>query len=274
MKRFLLPLLLFSAFMFGMVARTEAQFMPNVYALTEPVGGSQQLLRFPLPNPASAGGIVINGIMPGDKLIGIDFAPSSTTLYGVGQNFIYQINVVTGVATPVAPLSTPLVGFFYGIAFDPSVPNLIRVNGLNGGNQNLLVNSTTGVVTPNPPLFYVPASPQTPIISGVAYNRDFAFMPARWYGINPRNATLLRELSINAGAVQTVGSLGFVTLNPQLVGFDIYQIPGTVASFGFAALAPAGTSISNFYFVNLNTGGTISLGQIGSGYPVNSISIR
>lgn len=273
MRRFLLPLLLFCLFLLGARAQAQAQ-LPSVFALTEPAAGTQQLVRFPLLNPGLAAGIPITGIMPGDKLIGIDFRPSSFVLYAVGQNWLYQLNPATGVATPVAPLSTPLVGFFYGVGFDPSFPTRIRVNGLNGGNQNLLVNSANGVVTPFPNLAYVPASPQTPIISGAAYNSDFAFFPANWYAINPRNATLLREQSINAGTVVTVGSLGFVTLNPQLVGFDIYTIPGTTISIGFASLAQPSAGVSDYYAVNLATGATFPFGQIGSGYAINSITIR
>ena len=100
----------------------------------------------------------ITGLQPGETLRAIDFRPRTGQLYGYGDTRrIYQINALTGEATPVT--TTPMVlapsaSQEFGFDFDPVADEIRFI----GSNLNFRVNPATGNV--------IDADPGTPGVQG------------------------------------------------------------------------------------------------------------
>ena len=116
-----------------------------------------------------------------ETIIGIDFRPSSGTLFAIGSSSrIFTINPVTGGATQVgpAPTSPQLNGSAYGFDFNP-VPDLIRIT--SNATHNLRFSPATGVPPGGPgvsdgALAYAAGDPQAgqvPRITASAYDNNF-----------------------------------------------------------------------------------------------------
>jgi len=230
-----------------------------------------------------AGRVAITGLQTGESLIGIDYRPSTSGLFGVGtSNRVYSIDTVTGVATSVSstPFSPGLVGNTFGIDFNP-VPDLIRV--VSNAGQNARLSPVTGQQAANSPdasLAFAAGDVNfghPPNIAAVAYSNNVAGATSTTlYGIDPLLNVLVRQgslnfqagnpntpISPNSGQLFTIGSLG-VTLGTNLVGFDIFTQNGVDTAFATAG--------SNLYNINLDSGAATLIGRVGDGSTLRGVA--
>src|SRR5262249_9191732 len=146
----------------------------------------------------------ISGLQPGETIRGIDFRPRTGHLYALGvtdnpgptsTGRLYELNGLTGVATPLAagaaPFSTTLAnGAPYGFDFN-TVPDAIRV--VSTAEENLRVN-------PDPGLLIATASSLTASSSvvGLAYDRNFEGTPqTTLFGIDLATSSLVLQGGVN-----------------------------------------------------------------------------
>lgn len=201
---------------------------------------SNRLVTFNSSAPGTLlSSIAITGVQPGDSILGIDFRPSQNEVVAMGQsNFLYRLNVVTGVATPIGNGFTPALDGSpftrYAMDINPTVDR-VRVVGSGAQNRRLNPNDGTAVVTAGNPLdtnlSYNPPSTSLipPRAVAVAYTNSVAGAPAgstREYILDSFTG-LLGEVgsqaggnpSFNAGVVTPVGLLG-ITIDDNS-GLDI-----------------------------------------------------
>ncbi len=265
-KRVLHYLLIFALLLTPLVFNNEtAHAIIAVAPSNETVVGvtvNDQLVVFNTNSP----GIIlsakqITGLANGEHILGIDFRPATGQLYGnTGYNRIVTINVATGAATPVAPLSASLIGNAYGTDFNPTVDRLRLVNDFD---QNASVDPNNGTATLQTPL-----NPGNPNIVGIAYSNNFAGASVTTlYDIDSNTDSLYMQNPPASGTLSLVGPLGVDTT--QLVGFDISGSSGVA----YASLTAPATNFSDFYSINLTTGQATFNGQIGANAPLVGMAI-
>ncbi len=218
---------------------------------------AHELARIDTGNTAAATTTAITGLASGDRLVGIDLRPKDGKIYGISlSNKLYTLDEMSGVATQVAVLATPVVqaGLGYGIDFNPvadfGTGASLRLVSSAGGN--FAINATSGAVTT-----------ATAIASGttaVAYTNSTA-MPAAapastaLYYINSGSDMLLTASSgFNNPVITAVGPLGLDALKAN--GFEITN------GMGYAALnMDDGTLGTGIYSISLTSGGATLLGN-------------
>lgn len=163
---------------------------------------------------------------PGEDVLGIDFRPVNSQLYGVVSNGttsrVVIINPATGNVTSVgggftAP-SLPLAGF-YDIDFNP-VADQIRL--VSGTGQNIRIDPISGqVVGIDTNLNYVSGG-GIPFIDEIAYSHNVpGATQTTLYGSDANRGALVNiggangNPSPNGGQVTVVGTLGFPTIPPS-----------------------------------------------------------
>src|SRR5262245_65173573 len=190
-----------------------------------------RLLAFDSSSPGTLQGTLpITGLQTGESVVGIDFRPATSQLYGLGSsNRLYTINPTSGAATPVGTgtFAVPLIGTGFGFAFDP-VADRIRV--VSDAGQNMRIDPDTGEVVdaePNTPGTQTDAdlSPPGHVVE-VAYTNDAAGATVTTlYGIDSALNMFVQiggpdgNASPNLGAVTPVAPLG--TDTSDQVGLDI-----------------------------------------------------
>jgi hypothetical protein len=212
----------------------------------------------------------VAGLQPNETIVGIDFRPATGQLYGLGSTSrLYTINTATGAATPVAASFVPsLNGFSFGFDFNPTID---RIRVVSEVRQNLVLHPTTGAATAATDLFYGPADPNFgvgPNVVSSAYSNNVAGrLTTQLYGIDTGLNILVTQAN-SAGTLGTVGPLGVDAAAAG--GFDISGETGTA----YAALLPAGSSVSSLYSINLLTGSATNLGVIDGGLVVSAMAIQ
>ena len=208
----------------------------------------------------------ITGLQPGEILVGIDYRPGATGLFGVGNTSrLYSIDTGTTVATPVAaPFVPALEGEAFGTDFHPGADRL-RVHG--SGGQNLRLDPAGTVSATDPRLAYAPGDPgaiTTPRIAGTAYTTG---SPALLYGIDSNRDVLVSFPFPDAGVARTVGPLGLNTSDD--VGFDIVETrEGPIA---FAVLSEG--RVTRLYRIDLATGTPKLVGRLATRTAIRSIAV-
>jgi hypothetical protein len=221
--------------------------------------------------------VAITGLQPGETLIGIDFRPADSLLYGVGSTArLYTIDVTTGAATHVAALAadaadmtnpfTALNGTNFGFDFNPLADRLRIVS---DARQNLRIIATTGAVTTDGNLDFV-----APDVVAAAYTQNFA-RPAstRLLAIDAATGTLQLQNPPNDGVLTTLGRLDPALVFGPTAGFDIV---GGDDGLSLAVLQPNGATQSTLYRVNPRTGAATALGTVGPAgtAPLRGFAIR
>ncbi|MBK6941626.1 MAG: DUF4394 domain-containing protein [Planctomycetes bacterium] len=222
--------------------------------------------------------VVIVGLQPGERIVGLDVRPSTGELYALGSTSrIYLLDPTTGVVTPVggSPFAPGLGGLAFGFDFNP-VPDRIRLT--SDVEQNQRLHPDTGVTAAQDTLLSYDAADvnagKDPGIAGSAYTSSFAgTSTTTLFDIDSNLDVLVRQGSVNAsplspdgGKLFTIGALGVDTTN--LVGFDISPFGGALA-----ALNPVGMKVSRLFNVNLETGAATLIGTIGGGRPLVGLAI-
>lgn len=248
------------------------------------VNGAGQLFRFDVNGSPPAYVTNIGAPLPFVPE-GIDFRPSSSTLYAidVGANTVqlYTIDINTGAPTAVgAGFNSTGPGYDlttssnFGFDFNPKTlqgDGSMRIRLVNTSNQNLRLNSSTGLVANvDMPLVIPPA--QSPFVDAVAYINNKAEVPGgatTLFDMDSRNDSLYTQSPPNDGTLNLVGAFGVGVDAITRIHFDIFTDPASVdptigGDFGYAVLkrpdtppAPGLTGSYLLYNVNLATGQTL-----------------
>ena len=240
--------------------------------------------------------VAVTGLLGTDTLGGIDYQPSSGTLFGVGSDGagnvrIYSVNATTGVATALnaVPAVTVLTGTAFGVDFNP-VPNLIRV--IDAAGNSTRFNPTTGALTAtDTDIFYDPndadgenvaffgsigAVPATIAVAAAGYTNTSGAIPATattLYAIDTTLDILVRiggadgPPSPNTGAAVALAELR--TPSFTLVNFGANATLDIEARTD-NAFASNGASI---FSIGLSTGTTTFLGDVGGGLTLTGLAI-
>lgn len=254
----------FRGCMYGGLLITAVPVHAGIIYATNSAGA---LLSFDSATPGTIISSTAVSGLGGASLIGIDFRPANSTLYGVSTaGNVFTINTNTGVATFVAPFSVAVNGSNFGFDFNPVAD---RLRTTSNTDQNLRTNVDNGAVTVDTPLSYAPGDANAganPNIVGSAYTNSFSgAATTALYGIDSTLGVLALQNPPNNGTLNTVGSLGVTTT--ANVGFDI-AFPG---NFAFAALQAVG-GFSSLYSINLSTGAATRIGAIGTNQVITGLA--
>lgn len=212
----------------------------------------------------------IGGLPAGVTLTGIDFRPATGDLYGVGSDsIVYRVNAQTAIASAEpargrgVAFTPALRGRFFGVDFNPTVDRL-RVT--SDANQNLRLHpDDANVVGADRDL-----NPNDPTVVGSAYTNS-SFSPTL------PTATTLYALDAldDAIYVQNPPNDGTLTMPQQLdinvrgdSGFDI----AGQGNAGYVATGSDRRPGSELYRVNVLTGDSVKLGQIGRGHTITGLA--
>ncbi len=231
------------------------------------------LIRFDSATPGVVTNLgVVSGLLPGERLEGIDFRPANGLLYAVGSSSrLYTLNTDTAAATTVGSgFSTPNNGNDYGFDFNPTVD---RIRIVSDQDMNRRLNPNDGnLAAIDQTLGYSASDPnfgRNPRVVASAYTNNRAgATTTTLYNIDADLNALVTQTPPNEGVLNTVGLLGVDTT--ELTGFDISSTSGS--AFASLTLSP-GSLQSRLYQLNLATGAATEIGAIGFNTPLSSISI-
>lgn len=242
------------------------------------VTNNNRIVSFDTANPGSLlSDNAISGLNPGEAIRGFDFRPLTRQFMIVTSDSRVLALDAGGTATAIGSGFTPALDATaagFGVDFNPTVDR-IRVVDANGGNRRLNP-LTGGAVATDTMLSYADGS-GTPRAVGAAYtNSQFGMMvPAgstRQFIVDSARDLLVEtgsmaggNPSFNAGIVTPVGALGFDL--GDSAGFDIFGPTGE------AFLSDTTGLNSKLYTLNLSTGATVLVGEIGSGLYLTDIAV-
>jgi hypothetical protein len=223
------------------------------------LNSQNQLSRIDTANIAGAMNMDITGLMTGDRLVGIDARPKDGKIYGVSlANQLYTVDEMTGAATWVTALSSPVIqaNLGYGIDFNPVADfgTAASLRLVSSAGDNFAINAATGVV----------GNAANKIGMGytaVGYSNSM-LMPAAapastaLYYIDSNTDTLaMAPSAFNTPTITTVGALGVDVLKAN--GFEVLG-----NGMAYAALnVDAGTSLATgIYSIDLGTGSATLIG--------------
>jgi FG-GAP repeat. len=221
----------------------------TIFAVTS----TNQLIRF---NSRTPGTVVtvgsITGLQGGENVVGMDFRPATGQLIALGSNSrLYSINKMTGVATFISTLSTPLSGTSFGVDFNPTVDRLRIVS--NSG-QNLRVSVPNGAAIVDGAI-----NGPTTSVDGAAYTNSF----------NGATTTTLFDVSATTDTLYTQNPPNNGTLVPvgAGLGIDITSVNGLdISSIDNSALGAFTVGgITRLYSVSTTAGTASLVGTIGTG---------
>mgnify|MGYP003629754012 FL=1 len=251
----------------GVAGLTGAANAELIYGVTD----SQNLVSFDSGSSNNIlSGVAISGLQNNEQIRGIDIRPATGQLYGMGSfNNLYTIDAVTGVATQVGSgsFAPPTNGSSFGFDFNPVID---RIRVVSDANQNLVLNPNDGTATMVTSLFYDAGDVNAgmdPNIVGSAYTNSFAGATStQLYGIDTGLDVLVTQAN-SAGTLMTVGNIG-VDLNDTL-SFDISGTSG----FAYASVVSDDFSSSTFWLIDLSDGSATTLGEIGGGALLTSMTV-
>jgi hypothetical protein len=238
------------------------------------VNAAGTLFRFNVNSPATVTTIGNVGFVPE----GIDFRPSSNTLYGIdiGPNTtqLYTININNAAVTPVgASFTSNGAGYTltgnqtFGFDVNPTTlqgDGSMRIRLVSSNGANLRLNSSTGQIAAVDVNLLIGTN--SPFVDAVAYTNNTANAgtgTTTLYDLDTRNDSLYIQNPPNNGTLNLVGPFGMSIDGNAPAHFDILTPPGTSNNLGYAVYrrpdAPLGGPLNSYllYDVNLNTGQTL-----------------
>ena len=253
------------------------------------VSGNSNLLSFYSGTPGFINSAVaITGIASGQTLVGTDFRPNTGQLFGLGYNTstgesrLYTIDLTTAVATPVGSGPTTLAlgdaTDNIGFDFNPTVDR-IRVVSTNRADYRLNPNNGALAFTDGM-LAYAGTDTnagQAPRVGAVGYTNSYpGSTSTTLYDIDEARNTLATQNPPNAGTLNTLGTLGGLTLSSTnaLVDLDVYFDRTNLTNEAYLTANPGGQSTSNLYTLSLASGTPTLVGAIGLGIPVRDIAAQ
>jgi hypothetical protein len=245
------------------------------------VTANNRIVSFDTMNPGSIlSDNAITGLNPGEAIRGLDFRPLTRQFFIItSDSRVMQLDAggtASAIGSGFTPALDPLAAGF-GVDFNPTVDR-IRVVDANGGNRRLNP-LTGGAVAPalDTALTYNDGSGLTPRAVGAAYTGSMFGMltpvgTVKQYIIDS-GRDVLGEVgsmaagnpSFNGGVVTPIGALGFDL--GDSAGFDIFGPTGQ------AFISDTTGVSSKLYTLNLNTGATVLVGEIGSGLYLTDIAV-
>ncbi len=238
----------------------------DTVALT--VSGS--VLSFDRATPATLkGSIAVSGLLPTEKLVGLDVRPADGLLYALSnQARLYTLNAATGVATFKVALAaaagddnpyTALTGSQFGVDFNP-VADRLRV--VSDTGLNLRIDVTTGATTTDGVINGAAAA-----ITASAYTNAVAGTTStQLYGLDAAAGQVYLQDPPNNGTLTAPMALGGTFAGAN--GFDIDARNNTA----YAALTSAGSTA--LYTVPLTAGSTATrIGTIGTGEALTGMAL-
>lgn len=215
-------------------------------------------------------GVALSGLGLNEGIRGMDFRPATGELFALGSfNNLYTINTTTGAASLVGAgnFSPGLNGSSFGFDFNPTID---RIRVVSEVNQNLVLNPGTGTSSQVTDLFYTAGDPNAgvdPNVVGSAYtNSFFGATTSQLYGIDTGLDILVTQAN-SAGTLATVGLLG-LDLN-DTASFDISGFSG----IAYGTVQASDQSRSIFWSVNLATGQSFTIGDIGAGALITAMAV-
>jgi len=124
--------------------------------------------------------VSVTGMKEGERILGIDVRVSNNKLYALGNQTLYTIDPLTGVATEVGPLTgCPAVGLNYisewSFNIDPKTDGITIVT---AGADNWRVHPGTGACTVKDNRYFDKASGAGYCGGQIAYNNNLPNLPA------------------------------------------------------------------------------------------------
>jgi uncharacterized repeat protein (TIGR01451 family) len=252
-----------------------------VYGLTT----NNNLISFDANNPSNLRSITsITGVMQGQVLNGLDFRPATGQLYSLGYNTttgearIYTINLMTGMATPVGETGFNIGAGISQLGFDfnPTVDR-IRLTGSNGANFRLHPDTGALVATDGTLRFATGDvnAGETPNIGPAAYTNNFiGATMTTLYNYDLTRNVLTTQIPPNDGVLNTIGMSGImVNAMDASVGFDIVFDETSRTELAFLSANTGNSTADQFFTINLATGATTLVGNIGAAVPVKDIAV-
>jgi hypothetical protein len=242
----------------------------TVWAVTD----RAELVRFNAGQPTRLQQrLPLQGLEPGDKLVGIDFRVARGVLYALSsRGRLYTLDTRTGRLAPVG--NGPLVvlqGERFGVDFNP-VADRVRV--VSDSGQNLRLHPDTGALAATDPALSGAGGSTRVAGAAYTYNKNNDKLTTN-YAIDLAAGTLLVQGSIegvqpvvspNTGMLAVVGALGTGALEDA--SFDIADIGNTA----LAALRKDGRT--RLHVVDLASGRATPLGTVGEGRALWGMAIE
>jgi hypothetical protein len=228
----------------------------NLVALR--TGTPSTLIRFESNTGALATSAVsVTGLGVGETLLGIRYRRSTGVLYGLSSaNRIYTMDSVTGAATALTPVGSPLLlnSSTAELAIDPESD---RIRVITDTDQNLTVDPVTGlIISPDAALAYKAGdlnAAANPNLRTIAFDDPVGGTP-RLLGIDTNLDTLVSLPAASNGQITTIGGLGIdaglatgMDIAPDGTIFAaisniLYRING---SSGVASVVPGSSAIGS-----------------------------
>jgi len=250
-----------------------------------------QLIRF---NAGQPGRVLdrkpLQGLAPGDELVGIDFRIARGVLYALSrQGQLFTVDTTSGQLTRVGsgPQAVALPAGPVGFDFNPAADRVRVV----GGSFNLRLHPDTGAavdgdpatpgVQPDTSLAYAPgdtSAGRTPDVVAAAYtyNKQDDKLTTN-YALDRAAGTLVMQgsregvqpvVSPNGGRLTTVGTLGLGALSDA--SFDIADVTG----LAYAVVRSQRLPRSMLVRVDLASGRATAVGVVADGAPLRGLAIE
>jgi len=233
-----------------------------------------RLICFESDDPGDARTIGnVTGLVGDARLVGIDYRPSNSLLYGVGNaGGAYTINDDDSRRHQGGTADRgPRRRVVFGVDVNPAA-DALRI--ISDTGQNLRFSFALGTTTMDVTLTYPPSTTPATGVTGAGYTNN---------DLDPNTATTLYDVDsmldqvaiqspANSGQLAATGKLGVDTTST--IGFDVYSTirNGTTVDLdAFASLTVGGQA--RFYAITLFTGRAESLGSFSSRNQVIAIAI-
>lgn len=242
-----------------------------------------RLVLFSAQSPEDVVVVKIEGLQPGEQILGLDRRPANGLIYALGStNRIYTVNFETGnaVAVSPSPFTPALQGTRFGFDFNPAVD---RIRVVSDSGQDLRLHPDTGQLAGiDGTLAYAAGDSgagTTPQVIAAAYtnNDTDPATGTQLYDIDAARGVLVLQNPPNNGTLVTVGSLGVRILGDA--GFDIAGSNGIAYAslipaqqHGKGDVPPGNSARSYLYTIDLATGAATLVGKIGGPKPLLSLT--
>ena len=238
----------------GTDAGTDAGSNPVMVGEVVALTASNKLISFDRATPGSlVGSVNVTGLSAGESLLGIDYRPADSQLYGLTSGGrIVTLAPDTGVATVKSTLAamagddnpfSALSGTDFAVDFNPLADRL-RV--VSDTGQNLRINVDSGATTTDGVINRSPAA----VVFGAAYtNSVMGTTATALYDLERSSNVLAKQDPPNNGTLIDVGALG--AMFTGAAGFDI---AGGDNGLPLVAGRTAASGPYVLYQVNLLTG--------------------
>lgn len=277
-NRFVLMMGMTTALIFGGICQSARATM--ISALTS----TNRLIMFDSFAPGTIlDNRAVSGLTAGDVLVGIDYAPLTLQLGGIGYNSVTgtaRFYGISGEGNAFGSNRTLALGV--GLSrvtadFDPRFNELRVVTSAITGNNLRVLSGGLGVLATDTNL-----NPANADIRATAHSRNNfgggTSGATTLYAIDGTNNQLVTlgstdfftgsGTSPNSGTLTNVAALTGVT-GSAIVGFEIFNAQGTAAATPGTAFVATST---NLFELNLATGAATPLGAIGGGFTIQDIT--